>query len=409
MRGEGQGGLSGPVTASRTIAIAGAGIGGLTAGLALAARGFRVVILERAERLEEAGAGLQLSPNASRILIALGLEPRLAPRVIVPEAVSIRTARTGRKSGRIPLGQAAAARYGAPYWIVHRADLQGALAAALTDHPNITLHLGAQVEDVAADADGMTVVHRSGDMRHDVRARALIGADGVWSTVRRHVAPDVQPYFTGRIAWRGTVDAKRLPGDSGAAQVQLWMGPNAHVVAYPVSGGARINIVAVVTGAWHERGWSEPGDAAEVAAHFDAAQWPAAARAMIGAVDSWRKWALFAMPDGGVWHNGRVALVGDAAHAMLPFVAQGAGMAIEDAAVIAACLARSPDDPTSAFAAYAGQRAPRVGRVQRAARASGQIYHLTGPLGFARDQVIATLGGARLLARHNWIYDWRLP
>jgi salicylate hydroxylase len=397
------------VAASRTIAIAGAGIGGLTAALALAARGFRVVILERTERLEEAGAGLQLSPNASRILIGLGLESRLKPRVIVPEAVSIRSARTGRESGRIPLGDAASARYGAPYWIVHRADLQGALAARLADHPDIALRLGAQVEDVGIDADGVTVVHRIGPTRHEVRALALIGADGVWSTVRRHVAPGVEPYFTGRIAWRGTVDVKRLPGDAGPARVQLWMGPNAHVVAYPVSGGERINIVAVVTGTWHKPGWSEPGDAAEVAAHFDAARWSPAARAMIGAVDGWRKWALFAMPDGGVWHKGRIALAGDAAHAMLPFVAQGAGMAIEDAAVIAACLAKSPDDPAAAFSAYAGQRAARVGRVQRAARNSGRIYHLTGPLGLARDQVIGMLGGSRLLARHNWIYEWRQP
>jgi salicylate hydroxylase len=409
MRGEGQGGLRNSVAATRTIAIAGSGIGGLTAALALAARGFRVVILERTERLEEAGAGLQLSPNASRILIGLGLEPRLAPRVLAPDSISIRTARTGDETGRIPLGAAAAARYGAPYWIVHRADLQGALAARVTDHPDIALRLGAQVEDVGVDADGVTVVHRIGRTRHEVRARALIGADGVWSTVRRHVAPAVTPSFTGRIAWRGTVDVKRLPGDAGTARVQLWMGPNAHLVAYPVSGGARINLVAVVTGTWNKPGWSEPGDATEVAAHFDAARWPAAARAMIGAVDSWRKWALFAMPDGGVWHNGRIALVGDAAHAMLPFVAQGAGMAIEDAAVIAACLADTPDDPAAAFAAYVRERAPRVRRVQRAARDSGRIYHLTGPLGLARDRVIGMLGGARLLARHNWIYEWRQP
>ena len=392
---------------SRTIVVAGAGIGGLTASLTLAARGFRIILLERAERLEEAGAGLQLSPNASRILIELGLEPALAPHVIAPESISVMTARTGKEIGRIPLGEAATFRYGAPYWIVRRADLQSALVARVKAHPDIDLRLGAQFEDVAVYPKGVTVVQRRQTARQQEPVLALIGADGVWSSVRHQIFPEAQPQFTGSIAWRGTVDAAQLPRGFNAQRVQLWMGTNAHLVAYPMSGGKRINVVAIVSGKWNRPGWSEPGDVVEIANHFSAPHWPIAARMMIGAVDSWRKWALFAMRDGGVWNKGAIALLGDASHAMLPFAAQGAGMAIEDAAVIAKCLEGSPTNPTAAFTQYAALRAQRVSRVQRTARKNGQTYHLGGPVGFARDQVVRLLGGSRLLSRQDWIYDWR--
>ena len=393
---------------SRTIVVAGAGIGGLTAALALAAKGFRVVVMERAARLEEAGAGLQLSPNASRILIELGLEPSLTPHVVVPEAISIVTARTGKEIGRIPLGDDATFRYGAPYWIVRRADLQAALLAKVKAHQDIDLRLGAQFEDVAIYSKGITVVQRTGTSRRQELALALIGADGVWSSVRHQIFPKAQPKFTGSIAWRGTIDATQLPRGFNARRVQLWLGANAHLVAYPMSGGRRINVVAIVSGKWNRPGWSEPGEVVEIANQFSAPHWPIAARMMIGAVDSWRKWALFAMPDGGAWSEGPVALLGDASHAMLPFAAQGAGMAIEDAAVIARCLEESPTNPIAAFASYAGQRSARVTRVQRTARKNGKAYHLSGPVGIARDQVIKVMGGPRLLSRQDWIYDWRM-
>jgi salicylate hydroxylase len=399
------------VAATRTVVVAGAGIGGLTASLALAAQGFRVVILEKTERLEEIGAGLQLSPNASRVLVELGLAPRLAGRAVTPDAISLMSARSGGEVARLPLGEAAALRAGAPYWVVHRADLQTALLAEVNDHPDIDLRLGCQFEDAAAHAKGLTVVQRSGTERRQEVALALIGADGIWSAVRHHLFPQVQPQFSGLIAWRGTLEATQLPRDYTARRVQLWMGSDAHLVAYPIAGGRKINVVAVLPGTWNRPGWSAPAEANEVKGVFAAARWPGPARMMIGAVDGWRKFALFTLPDGGDWSAGAIALLGDAAHAMLPFAAQGAAMAIEDAAVLAKCLGETRSEGSPGIAAalqrYARLRRPRVARMQRTARRNGAIYHLTGPMALMRDLAIRAIGPSRLLARQDWIYEWR--
>jgi len=399
------------VAASRTVFIAGAGIGGLTAALALAARGFRIVILEKAERLEEAGAGLQLSPNASRVLTGLGLERRLAARAVTPDAVSLMSARSGGEVVRLPLGEAAGARAGAPYWVMHRADLQAALQAEVNEHPDIELRLGCQFEDAAPHAKGLTVVQRRGMMRQQEVALALVGADGIWSSVRGHLFPNVQPQFSGLIAWRGTLDATQLPREYTSRRVQLWMGPNAHLVTYPISAARQINVVAIMPGTWNRPGWSAPGDIGEIKGVFSASQWPGTARMMIGAVDDWRKWALFTVAGGDEWSDGAIALLGDAAHAMLPFAAQGAGMAIEDAAVLAKCLSETQNEGgpsmASAMQGYARLRRPRLLRVQRTARQSGRIYHLTGTAALARDLAIRLMGPARMLARQDWIYDWR--
>lgn len=382
----------------------------MTASLALARQGFRIVVLEKTERLEEAGAGLQLSPNASRVLVGLGLQPRLAARAVTPDAISLMSARSGGEISRLPLGEAAAFRAGAPYWVVHRADLQGALQAQVNDNPDIELRLGCQFEDVVPHAKGLTVVQRSGMMRQQDLALALVGADGIWSAVRQNLFPEVQPQFSGLIAWRGTLDATQLPREYTSRRVQLWMGPNAHLVAYPISGARQINVVAVVPGTWNRPGWSAPGEPNEIKSVFASSRWPGPARMMIGAVDEWRKWALFTVPD-GEWTDGAIALLGDAVHAMLPFAAQGAGMAIEDAAVLAKCLGEGAAENAAGIPAalkrYARLRRARVRRVQRAARRNGMIYHLNGAAAVARDLFIRSMGPQRMLARQDWIYDWQ--
>ena len=384
------------MSGSRRIVIAGAGIGGLTAALALAARGFSVGIHEKAERLQEVGAGLQLSPNASRVLVGLGLGPRLAAVATRPEAVSIMTARSGGEVTRLPF----AASDTSPYWVMHRADLQAALLAAVQDHPQIELQLTSPVPGFSVADDGTV------EIPGEAPALALIGADGVRSKVRQQLFPTVQPTFSGLVAWRGHIVNSRLPYAFPPRRVQLWMGPRAHLVAYPMSSGEQVNVVVIMPGRLDD----PDSRATEIAGHFRASHWPAPAQSLIGAVSEWRRWPLSTLPDGGVWNAGPVALLGDAAHAMLPFAAQGAGMAIEDAAVLAQCLtdaAQQPATVPAALARYAALRATRVGRVQRTARQSGQIYHLQGPMALARDLAMRALGAPGLQARQNWIYDWK--
>jgi salicylate hydroxylase len=212
------------------------------------------------------------------------------------------------------------------------------------------------------------------------------------------------------IAWRGTIEATQLPREYTSKRVQLWMGSNAHLVAYPISGGRQINVVAILPGTWNRPGWSAPGDAMEIQNAFAPPHWPGPARMMIGAIDGWRKWALFTVPDGGEWSSGATTLLGDAAHAMLPFAAQGAAMAIEDAAVLAQCLAATAESTAAippALRRYAGLRRARVARIQRMARRNGKIYHLGGAAALARDLFIRAIGPRRMLARQDWIYDWR--
>jgi salicylate hydroxylase len=254
------------------------------------------------------------------------------------------------------------------------------------------------------------VGQRSGMTRQQEPALALIGADGVWSAVRHQLFPEVQPQFSGLIAWRGTIEATQLPREYTPKRVQLWMGSSAHLVAYPISGGRQINVVVIVPGTWNRPGWSAPGDATEINNAFTPRHWPGPARMMIGAVDGWRKWALFTVPDGD-WSSGAITLLGDAAHAMLPFAAQGAAMAIEDAAVLAKCLAGTGENAAAippALQRYAGLRRARAVRVQRTAQRNGNIYHLSGAAALARDLFIRAIGPRRMLARQDWIYDWRV-
>ena len=405
MRNEGRSSLS--ETASRpTVIIAGAGIGGLTAALALAAKQFRVIILEGAKRLEEVGAGLQISPNASRILNSLGVSAHLAGQAVSIDAIRVISGRTGDEIVRIPFTDAAS-RFGAPYWIVHRADLQAALLARVAEVPNIELRLGCAYESCTANNEGVTVVQDDGQDRVSLQALALIGADGVRSAVRAQFFPTMrQPQFSGFVAWRGTCDAQRLSPELRQPDVQLWLAPGAHIVTYPVNGGRRVNIVIISRSTWNKPGWNEDGYSGEIATRLSPLSLSEGTRTLTGAISAWTKWAMFTMPDCG-WAHGRIALLGDASHAMLPFAAQGAGMAIEDAAVLAQCLADGGAHVEEALHRYGELRHARVERVRHTARQNGRIYHFGAPVDWARDLSMKLLGGRTPLSRQQWIYDWK--
>jgi salicylate hydroxylase len=395
------------VASSRTVIVAGAGIGGLTAALAIARHGLHVTVFDQAQRLEEIGAGIQLSPNASRILIALGLGEQLRRHVVAPEELRIMNARTARVLARAPLGAVAEKRYGAPYWVIHRGDLQAVLIDAVRVHPGIVLNLGARVEDFALNEDGVTVFARSAQHPVEDRGVALVAADGLWSSLRRRLGHRREPRFARRTAWRALARADTLMPELRAPAVNLWFGTRAHLVHYPVRGGSLINVVAIVRDDWREPGWSAPGERAEILARYRTPMWSAVPRAILAAPEHWQKWALYDRPPLARWGKGAVTLLGDAAHPMLPYLAQGAAMAIEDAAVLAQRLADARDDPAGAMRRYERQRRERAARAQRAARRNGIVYQLGGPGAFLRTLALTAIGGERLLARYDWLYGWR--
>jgi 2-polyprenyl-6-methoxyphenol hydroxylase-like FAD-dependent oxidoreductase len=397
------------LASARHVIVAGAGIAGLTAALALARAGLRVSVLEQAAKLEETGAGIQLSPNATRVLIALGLRERLAPSVMSPQAIRVMAGGSGREIVRIPLGSDAERRYGAPYWTIHRGDLQAALAAAAQATQDIEIRLGTRVEDFATHVNGITVQARCGQRVVDEYGLALIGADGVWSTLSTQLQGRRPPRYRHRTAWRTLVPASAAPEEFREPLVHLWLGPDAHLVHYPVKAGRLINIVGIVHDEWKEIGWSAAGNRAEIMRHFARWSWDEQARALIAIPDQWLKWALYdraASFHGGV---GPVTLIGDAAHPMLPFLAQGAGIAIEDAAVLADMLGKYLDDPCDALRAYEGARHHRAARAQQASRRQGRIYGLSGPEAFVRNLAMRAMGGEKLRARYDWLYDWQPP
>jgi salicylate hydroxylase len=375
----------------RPIVVAGAGVAGLSTALALARAGREVVVFERAAELEALGAGLQLAPNATRILRGWGVLDRLAPVAGRPDALVVRSARSGRTLARMPLGEAAELRWGAPNLTVHRGDLQAALVAALADEPRARLRLGAAVEGFDTSSEG--VVARLADGA-EMPAEALIGADGLRSAIRAALLGDGPPLPAAKRALRALVPAA-VAEPGLAADTGLWLGATAHLVHYPVRGGRELNLV-LVTGL-------RAGAPAEIAS-----AWANPARALVAAAPAWTDWPIErrrAVPE---LPAGRVSLVGDAWPPSTPHLAQGAALAIEDAAALAQAL-QHESDAASAFATYAAGRLARVRRVVRASAFNGFAFGLPWPASLARDLAVATLGGEGLARRYDWLFGEARP
>lgn len=386
-------------TTDSPILIAGAGIGGLAAASALSQHGHQVRLLEKREKFSEAGAGIQLGPNASRILQELGLEEALRPVVSVPSELKISSADSGRLLATMPLGDRVAERYGAPYWVVHRHDLQNVLLSAVSDSDLVELTTGFDVQKVESAQQGVRVMSADGAQAD---GQALIGADGLWSTLCTEHFNFAPAKFAGMTAWRGVVDAKSAPIPYSARTIGLWMSEIGHVVHYPVRAASMVNIVVVLDDTVDEQRWSLTGESDDLLARVK--PWPRPLRTMLSAVSDWNKWPLFERSVVRPWTRGRVTLLGDAAHPILPFMAQGGAMAIEDAHTIAKALDRPQRSVARDFEAYERHRYDRVSRVQQASKRMGTIYHFTGASRRARDLYLRLMPGDMLLRRFDWLY-----
>jgi salicylate hydroxylase len=382
------------------VLIAGGGIGGLAAAIALGRQGIDTAILERSRFTDETGAGIQLGPNATRTLQALGALDAIEPPAFRPDAICIFDGFSGRKLTSVALGSAVEKRYGAPYLTLHRADLHAALRSVAGSLGPIALEPGFEV--AAVEEQGGKVVARDIDGR-EAGGSGLIGADGLWSRIRTLVMPEASLRFTGATAFRALLPRHDLPAPFDAPTVGLWLGPRSHLVHYPVRGGEMLNVVAVTQGGSALEGWNRPASADTLRAGF--ARWAKESKSLLERIDEWRNWSLDELVRPGRWSKGRVALLGDAAHPLLPYMAQGAALAIEDAAALAACIASQPADLGPAFARYEELRRPRAERVARFSRRLGRLYHLGGPLRLARNVMLERRSEERALQRLDWLYQ----
>jgi len=387
------------------VTVIGAGIGGLTAALALSRIGRQVTLVERRTGFTEVGAGLQLSPNATRILGDLGLGQALARQACEPQRVVVRAVRSGREIGEVAQGAYMRERFGAANYVIHRADLQTILLDGVRAQPNIRLLMGRTLEHLDQQ-DGHVALGftRSGAKREDMTSTLVIGADGAWSKTRPLIGDARVPAFQGYVAWRATIARKDAPPELAGDETGLWLGKDGHIVHYPVSAGRAFNIVVIRRQTKSAIGWSEPGDRKQLLEAFRGAA--PALRKLMEAPQDWLLWSLHDLPARLAAH-GRVALIGDAAHPVLPFMAQGAAMAIEDAATLMHNVQASPAAPEAALAQYARARLRRVRRIQDTARRNGRIYHSGSVMAFGRNMVMRRLGPRGMAERYGWIYDWR--
>jgi salicylate hydroxylase len=387
---------SGPQTRAL---IVGGGLGGLATALALARNGMSVTVLERSAFADETGAGIQLGPNATRALAELGVLDAIEAVAFRPDVLRLFDGLSGASLASVPLGRIAEQRYGAPYLTLHRADLHASLLAACRADGRIELRNGFDVTE--AETLAKPVIVRGADGTQ-VEGSNLVAADGLWSRLRQRVAPDADLRFSGATAWRALLPRGEVPAPFDAPEVGLWLGPRAHLVHYPVRGGRDLNIVAVVEGGNAKQGWSRRAEPDVLLPSFD--RWAKPAKALLEMVKTWRCWSLFRLKPLPSWTEGRMALLGDAAHPVLPYLAQGAALAIEDAVTLAASLKACGGDALVAFPRYQSLRVDRAARVQAQAARLGRLYHLRGPAAFARNFLLGRRRPESLLRSFDWLY-----
>lgn len=390
--------------ASKQVLIAGGGIGGLAAALASSRAGWQVRLYERVPAFSEVGAGIQMGPNVVRVLHGWDLADALSEVAAFPERLHVRHALSGGELGVLRLGKTAVQRYGAPYATIHRADLLDLLLRAVQAREGVRLHLNQALAAYVQTPEAVTLQTQEG---LEIEGDALIGADGLWSRVRTQLLGDSPPRVTGHLAFRAMLPQASLPQALRSQQITAWLGPKLHVVQYPVRRGEWLNVVAIVQGrvAGDLQNWDHSTNAADLRMVLAGTCSPL--RSLIDAVPEWRLWALCdraPMRSADEQAGGRIALLGDAAHPMRPYLAQGAGMAIEDAAELGRNLAQVDavlDVPTM-LRRYALNRWQRNARVQARSIRNGDIFHMDGPIGWCRDASLK-LFGERLLDV-PWLY-----
>lgn len=390
---------------SRQVLIAGGGIGGLAMALAASRAHWDVHLFERAAVFSEVGAGIQLGPNVVKVLHQWGLAEALSRVAAFPELLQVRDAARGQVLGTLRLGAVMAARYGAPYVTLHRADLHSLLLEAVQQHTSARLHLARPLESFHQTPQAVTV-HTAGGLVSE--GDVLIGADGLWSSIRQQLLGDGLPQRTGHLAYRALVPQSTLPEHLRSQNVTVWLGARMHIVHYPVRGGAWLNVVAIVHGdiTTEANTWDHSAHAADLITALAGSH--AELQDLVRAIDNWRLWPLCDRPpmQGAYQHAlGRVALLGDAAHPMRPYLAQGAGMAIEDAAELGHLMPLAADpafDVPVLLQRYALNRWQRNARVQARAQRNGQIFHAQGLLRWGRDAAMNVLG--EKLLDMPWLY-----
>jgi salicylate hydroxylase len=384
--------------------VSGAGIGGLCAALALIKRGFDVIVCEQASELREVGAGVQLSPNGTRILASLGVLDDLRAVSVEAEAKEIRLWNSGETWPLFDLGAASMTEYGFPYLMVHRGDLQTVLAAAVERAAPGSIRLDAEVVDIRDHDDFASAILGDGS---SIDGRLVIGADGIHSRTRSRTLGAGDATFTGCVAWRGVVPSDRLPARLRRAVGTNWVGPGRHVVTYPLRRGELVNFVGVVErGGWETESWTARGSREDCASDF--AGWHEDVHALIYNIDVHYRWALMSRSAIEHWSKGNVVLLGDACHPMLPFMAQGAVMAIEDGVLLARCIEAHRDDLSTAVRAYQALRVERANRCVRAADRNREIFHNDRLLDRedATRYVSAQWSEAKIRERYHWLFSY---